>query len=58
MRYLGGVVGITIISIFLTATDAADMLAQNKLCIGIYVAAYLLAFLLVLAFPARERSTA
>ncbi len=57
MRYLGGVVGISIISIFLTDLDAAGMLAQNKLCFGIYVGVYLFAFVLVLAFPDRDKAT-
>ena len=56
MRYLGGMAGITIISIFLSDTESAGMLSQNRLCFGIYVGAYLLAFLLVLAFPDRKKS--
>ena len=51
MRYLGGIAGITIISVFLSDTESAGMLTENRFCIGIYVGAYLAAFLLVLAFP-------
>jgi EmrB/QacA subfamily drug resistance transporter len=55
MRYIGGMAGITIISIFLTDTDPADMLSQNRFCFAIYVGVYLLAFVLVLVFPGREK---
>ena len=55
MRYLGGIAGITIISIFLSDTGSAGMLAENRFCIGIYVGAYLVAFLLVLVFPDRKK---
>jgi len=55
MRYLGGMAGITIISIFLNDTESAGMLTPNRICFAIYVAAYLMAFLLVLAFPERKK---
>jgi MFS family permease len=48
MRYLGGVIGITVISMVLSETDSAGMLAQNKFSFGIYAGAYLLALLLAL----------
>jgi MFS family permease len=56
MRYLGGVGGIMIISIILTDTDGASMLAQNKLCFEIYVAVYLFALLLALMLPKSSRA--
>jgi MFS family permease len=55
MRYLGGIVGITIISTILTDTDPAGILRQSKLCFGIYIGAYVFAFLLALAIPRRAR---
>jgi MFS family permease len=51
MRYLGGIAGITIISIFLTEETSAGLLEQNLICFWIYSGVYLLAFLMVLAFP-------
>jgi EmrB/QacA subfamily drug resistance transporter len=51
MRYLGGIAGITIISIFLTEETPAGLLQQNLICFSIYSGVYLLAFLIVLAFP-------
>lgn len=51
MRYLGGIAGITIISIFLTDETPAGLLEQNLICFAIYTGVYLLAFLIVLAFP-------
>ena len=56
MRYLGGVAGITIISTVLTNTDPASMLAQSKLCFGIYAGVYLFALLLALILPGRARA--
>ena len=56
MRYIGGVAGITIISTVLTNTDPAAMLAQNKLCFGIYVGVYFFALLLALLLPGRVRA--
>ena len=56
MRYLGGVVGIVIISNILTDTDAASMLVQSKLCFEIYVAVYLFALLLALMLPNSSRA--
>jgi MFS family permease len=56
MRYLGGVVGIVIISNILTDTDAASMLVQNKLCFEIYVGVYLFALLLALMLPKSSRA--
>jgi MFS family permease len=55
MRYLGGIAGITIISTILVATDPAGILRQSKLCFGIYIGAYVFAFLLALAIPRRAR---
>ena len=55
MRYIGGVAGITIISTVLTDAEPAAMLAQNKLCFGIYVGVYLFALLLALMLPGRAR---
>jgi len=55
MRYLGGIAGITIISTILIDTDPAGILRQSKLCFGIYIGAYVFAFLLALAIPRRAR---
>ncbi len=55
MRYIGGVAGITIISTVLTNTDPAAMLAQSKLCFGIYVGVYFFALLLAMLLPGRAR---
>ncbi len=57
MRYLGGVIGITIISALLNDTGAGTMLAQNKLCFAIYVGAYTLALLLALKLSGETRIT-
>jgi len=56
MRYLGGIAGITIISIILVGTDPAGILQQNKICFGIYIGVYAFALLLALAIPRRTRS--
>lgn len=55
MRYLGGVAGISIISVILVGTDPTVLLAQNRLCVGIYVGVYLLALVLVIMFPDQPR---
>jgi MFS family permease len=55
MRYLGGIAGITIISIILIDTDPAGILRQNKICFGIYIGVYVFALLLALAIPRRTR---
>jgi len=55
MRYIGGVAGITLISIVFTGAQGADLLAQNRLCFAIYVGVYLFAFLLALALPRRSQ---
>jgi MFS family permease len=54
MRYLGGIVGIAIISILLTRTDAAGMLQQNLFCFGIYLGVYVFALLLAFTLPGRR----
>jgi hypothetical protein len=51
MRYLGGIAGITIISIFLTEETPDGLLEQNLVCFSIYTGVYLMAFLIVLVFP-------
>jgi len=53
MRYLGGMVGIAIISVILTSTDAAGLLQQNLICFGIYLGVYLFALLLAFTLPKR-----
>jgi len=57
MRYLGGVIGITIISTILSSTNSTQMLMQNKLCFGIYVGAYFLALLLALKLSKQAEVT-
>jgi MFS family permease len=54
MRYLGGVIGISVISAALSETNAAAILVQNKLCFAIYVGAYTLALLLALKLKLGE----
>jgi EmrB/QacA subfamily drug resistance transporter len=51
MRYLGGVAGITVITMVFTGADTTRLLAQNRLCFAIYVAVYLLALLLAFKLP-------
>lgn len=51
MRYLGGVAGITLISIVFNDAEPSALLAQNRLCFAIYIGVYLLALLLALRLP-------
>ena len=51
MRYLGGVAGITVISMVFNDADATELLVQNRFCIAIYVGAYLIALVLALRLP-------
>lgn len=57
MRYLGGITGITIISVALADTTRANMMIQSQLCFWIYIGAYLLAMLLVVFLPRRHPAT-
>jgi MFS family permease len=51
MRYLGGIAGITVISVLLAGDRTADALTLNLVCIGIYAAAYGVALLLAFGLP-------
>ncbi|MFT5506908.1 MAG: EmrB/QacA subfamily drug resistance transporter [Gammaproteobacteria bacterium] len=53
MRYLGGIVGIAIISIILTDTDPVGLLNQSQLCFQIYIGVYVFAFLISIGLPGR-----
>lgn len=54
MRYLGGIAGISIISVALANTERVDMMSQNQLCFMIYIGAYLVAVSLVFFLPGRR----
>jgi MFS family permease len=55
MRYLGGIAGITVISVVLVDLDPVILLAQNEFCFGIYIAVYGFAIVLALLLPGRSR---
>lgn len=56
MRYIGGIAGIAIFSTILIADDPAGIMQQSKLCFGIYIGAYAVAFLLALGIPAQAKT--
>ena len=40
LRYIGGIAGITVVSVVLTHTDTASLLIQSQICFWIYVGAH------------------
>lgn len=51
VRYLGGLAGIGIISVWINLGNEADALAGHRLCLWIYIAAHAAALLLAMLLP-------
>ncbi|MFT5505407.1 MAG: EmrB/QacA subfamily drug resistance transporter [Gammaproteobacteria bacterium] len=51
LRYLGGIIGITIISLLLVSSEPEVQLQQNVLCFALYFVANLIALVMVFSLP-------
>ena len=51
LRYLGGIIGIMIISLLLVSSDPEVLLQQGMVCFGLYLLAYLIAMGLAIRLP-------
>lgn len=56
MRYLGGVIGVTLISVILSGHSAEALLAESRVCLAIYAGGFGLATVLAFALPGRTPS--
>ena len=51
MRYMGGLAGVSIISVLLNGGSEADLLAGHRLCLWIYLGAHGVALLVATLLP-------
>jgi len=56
MRYMGGIAGITIVSVVLANTDTTPILDRSQVCFWIYVAVHVVALAITPGLPSRRVS--
>ena len=51
VRYLGGLAGVSVISVWINGGSGADVLAGHRVCLWIYLAAHAVAMLFAILLP-------